>query len=131
VRRIDWLRRRIRAGALGEQTPGGGGHKLARSRSLRHVSAWRESACAFPPAQRPLTSAGQTHRHPAPAPASATRVASQWEKKKGVACEGGEAAMSFVGEFRALALTGCVIDLAVGVIIGGRSARFWIPRSVT
>ena len=44
---------------------------------------------------------------------------------------GGEAAMSFVGEFRAFALKGRVIDLAVSVIIGGRSARLWIPRSVT
>ena len=118
VWRIDWLRRRVRAGALGEQTPGGGGHKLARLRSLKHVSAWWESACAFPPAQRPLASAGQTHRHPAPAPASATRLASLWEKKMGVAFEGGEAAISFVGKFGAFALKGNVIDLAVDVIIG-------------
>ena len=36
----------------------------------------------------------------------------------GVAFEGGEAAISFVGKFGAFALKGIVIDLAVGVIIG-------------
>jgi len=61
--RIDRLRRRIRAGALGEYAPDGGGHKLARMRSLKHVSAQWGIACDSPPARRIPASACQTH-HP-------------------------------------------------------------------
>ena len=35
--------------------------------------------------------------------------------------------MSFASEFKEFAMKGNVIDLAVGVVIGPRSARSWPP----
>ena len=39
--------------------------------------------------------------------------------------------MSMMGEFKEFAVKGNVLDMAVGVIIGGRSERLCPPSSVT